>query len=209
MSLPPATTFSTRTPPPLSTRVSAGRLAPSAWEDVTVLVAVSGGADSIATVRAIQSLKTGGTGRIVVGHFNHRLRGEESDADEQFVTRLCGQIGLDCHVGRAKPGRVRSCGCPKRTPHAPREVIRHAERDEYRNSEATARTARYAFLQETAERFGARYVVTGHTADDQAETVSARLVRGTGIAGLAGMARVRPLGPAGNADPPAARLPPP
>ena len=62
--------------------------------------------------------------------------------------------------------------------------------------EAVARRARYAFLRQTAERLGARYVVTAHTADDQVETILHRIVRGTGIAGLSGMARVRPLGEA-------------
>jgi len=162
---------------------------PPAWQDVTVLVAVSGGADSVAGVRAIQSLKGDGAGRLVAAHFNHHLRGEESEADEQFVTQLCRQIGLDCRVGH----------------HVPDKGIRHRERGENGcensitssgRSEAAARRVRYAFLQETAERLGARYVVTAHTADDQAETILHRIIRGTGIAGLAGMARVRSLGPA-------------
>jgi tRNA(Ile)-lysidine synthase len=62
--------------------------------------------------------------------------------------------------------------------------------------EAAARAARYSFFQEAAPRLGARYVVTGHTADDQAETVLFNLLRGTGLSGLAGIPRVRSLGPA-------------
>src|SRR5436305_576824 len=58
------------------------------WRDVTVLVAVSGGADSVALMRGLQSLGGSGEGRLVLAHFNHRLRGAESDADEAFVRQL-------------------------------------------------------------------------------------------------------------------------
>lgn len=143
------------------------------------MVAVSGGADSVALLRAMVALRPSHAnlpGRLVAAHFNHHLRGESSDADEAWVTGLCRALGLDCEVGHAvlrdrlSPGR----NCP----------------------EAAARDARYTFLRRAAELRGARYVVTAHTADDQAETILHRILRGTGLAGLAGMARARPLGPA-------------
>ena len=149
---------------------------PAAWHDVSVLVAVSGGPDSVALLRVLRTLKTEGDGRLLAAHFNHRLRDEESDADEAFVSDFCGGIDVPCEVGRAAPGQLAA-----------------AAQD---GLEAAARQARYQFLQETAARLGARYVLTAHTADDQAETILHRILRGTGIAGLAGMQRVRPLGPA-------------
>ena len=145
------------------------------WHDVTVLVAVSGGADSVALLRGLAAVRLAGPGRLVGAHFNHHLRGAESDADEQFVVELCRSIGLACEVGRADAS------------------LAAATSD---GLEAAARAARYAFLQSAAERLGARYVVTAHTADDQAETILHRIVRGTGLAGLAGMPRSRSLGPA-------------
>ena len=149
---------------------------PVQWHDVTVLVAVSGGADSVALLRGLAAVRLAGPGRLVGAHFNHRLRGADSDADERFVVELCRSLGLACEVGR---GDV---------------TARAAATSD--GLEAAARTARYAFLQTAAERLGARYVVTAHTADDQAETILHRIVRGTGLAGLAGMPRSRPLGPA-------------
>jgi len=148
---------------------------PHAWRDVTVLVAVSGGADSVALLRALARLKSGGAGRLLAGHFNHALRGAESDADERFVVDLCGQLGIACQVGRAPESGLETRGD---------------------GPEAAAREARYRFLQSAAEQAGARYVVTAHTADDQAETILQRVVRGTGVAGLAGIPRARALGPA-------------
>jgi len=149
---------------------------PEGWRDLTVLVAISGGADSVALLRGLAEIRLAGPGRLVGAHFNHRLRGAESDADEQFVVELCRGLGLSCEVGRADAGRLSATGAD--------------------GLEAAAREARYAFLQAAAERLGARYVVTAHTADDQAETILHRIVRGTGLAGLAGMPRYRPLGPA-------------
>jgi len=143
------------------------------WRDVTVLVAVSGGADSVALLRALAELASNHPGSLVVGHFNHRLRGAESDHDEAFVVELAGQLGIACEVGRAEPSAPSGDGI-----------------------EADARRQRYDFLQATAERLGARYVATAHTADDQAETILHRIVRGTGLSGLAGIRRARPLGPA-------------
>lgn len=144
------------------------------WAEVTALIAVSGGADSVALLRAMKGLATEGKGRIVVAHFNHRLRGRESDDDQAFVETLCRQLGVRCEVGVADSGLADRCGGE--------------------GLEAVARQARYGFLEQTAATLGARYVATAHTADDQIETILHRILRGTGIGGLSGMARTRLLG---------------
>jgi tRNA(Ile)-lysidine synthase len=164
---------------PLETRLAAS-WPPSEWQDMTVLLAVSGGPDSVALLRAMAALKSGAAGghpgRLRVAHVNHQLRPGESDADEALVRDLCGKLGLACEVGRVPVDATASRGG--------------------QGLEAIARRARYAFLQEAASASGARFVVTAHTADDQAETILHRVLRGTGIRGLGGMARARPLGPA-------------
>ncbi len=148
---------------------------PADWRDLTVVAAVSGGADSVALLRGLAALKTAGSGRLIVAHFNHRLRPEAND-EARFVGQLAGQLGLVCELGEADTAA---------TARASGDGI-----------EAAARAERYRFLQCKAEQLGARYVVTAHTADDQAETILHRLLRGTGIAGLSGMRRARPLGEA-------------
>ncbi|MBN2216792.1 MAG: tRNA lysidine(34) synthetase TilS, partial [Pirellulales bacterium] len=149
---------------------------PEQWHDLTVLVAVSGGSDSVALLRAMAALKTDGSGRLMAAHFNHATRGHESDEDEAFVVGLCRRLDVPCLVGRAAEDAASNSGG---------EGI-----------EAALREARYEFLRHSAAQAGARYLVTGHTADDQAETILHRILRGTGIGGLAGMARIRPLGEA-------------
>ncbi len=146
---------------------------PGDWTGVTVLVAVSGGPDSVALLRGLNRLSKdqGAPGRLVVAHFNHRLR-PDADTDEAFVRELAGRRGLTCEAARAEP----------------------ADLDLREGLEAASREARYRFLKETAERLGARYVATGHTADDQVETILHHILRGAGLAGLAGMPRARPLG---------------
>ncbi len=138
-----------------------------------VLVAVSGGPDSVALLRAMVRLSPAGGRHLAVAHFNHGWRGEASDADERFVVELAGALNVVCHVGRQT-----TAASP-----APDGL------------EAAARDARYAFLRETAESLGIRYVATGHTADDQAETILHHILRGTSILGLAGMSRIRLLSP--------------
>ena len=144
---------------------------PGLWCDTTVLVAVSGGADSVALLLALWGVSAQGSGKLMVAHFNHRLRGADSDADEQFVDSLGRRLGLTVEMGRA------------RQPITPGGD----------GIEAGARDQRYQFLREVADRAGARYVVTAHTANDQAETLLHRIVRGTGVAGLAGIPFTRTL----------------
>src|SRR4030042_4743747 len=79
---------------------------PEEWHDVTVLLAISGGADSVALLRAMRALKAEGEGRLVAGHFNHRLRAEQSEADEAFVVDLCRRLGLPCEGHRAPSGQL-------------------------------------------------------------------------------------------------------
>lgn len=146
---------------------------PRRWRSVTVLLAVSGGADSVALLRAMHVLAD--PRRLVVAHFQHGLR-RAAERDAAFVRRLCDELGLPCEIGR---------------PDA--ELAKQTAGE---GLEAAARRARYDFLQAAAERYGARYVAVAHTADDQAETILHRVARGTGLAGLAGMPRARRLGPA-------------
>jgi tRNA(Ile)-lysidine synthase len=134
-------------------------------------VAVSGGSDSVALLRLLIELAEPLGIHLVVLHFNHQLRGADSDADEQFVLRLAAAHGLECRTGR-------------------KDVAAMA-RTEKRNVEDAARRLRYAFLSELADALRLSRVAVAHTADDQAETVLARVLRGTGPAGLSAIYPVR------------------
>ncbi|MBI4468423.1 MAG: tRNA lysidine(34) synthetase TilS [Acidobacteria bacterium] len=133
---------------------------------MSVLVAVSGGRDSVVLARVLSRLaatRLSGC-RLAIAHFNHRARGQASDADEAFVESLAVELGLPFHRGRL-------------------DVVGVARR-ERRNFEEVAREARYRFLRECAASIGAARIATGHTLSDQAETVLMRLIRGAGMDGL-------------------------
>jgi tRNA(Ile)-lysidine synthase len=136
-----------------------------------ILVAVSGGPDSVALLRGLREVRPALS--LVAAHLNHRLRGEESDADAAFVQELCGTLGVKCCCDHCD--------------------VRARADEEGNNLEATARGIRYDWLHKVAREQGLRWVATGHTADDQAETVLHRLLRGTGLRGLRGIAARRPL----------------
>ena len=86
---------------PFETRLAAS-WPPGDWKDLTVLVAVSGGGDSVALLRGLAALKPSGEGRLIAAHVNHELRGADSDADQAFVQELCRQLRLACEVSTAK-----------------------------------------------------------------------------------------------------------
>jgi tRNA(Ile)-lysidine synthase len=142
------------------------------------VVAVSGGPDSVALLRALFSLRRGSP--LVLAHLNHELRGAESDGDEAFVRALHATLSAGDSAGlllRCERINVAARAAAERT-----------------NLESTARQVRYQWLAAVALEVGASWVATGHTADDQAETVLHRLLRGTGLKGLAGIPPRRDLG---------------
>lgn len=126
------------------------------------LVMVSGGPDSVALLRTL--LEMGAD--LAVLHVDHGLRGEESRADAEFVSGLCGRLGVRCEV-------------------------RHIGLKEGPNLQERAREERLRLARETAGRLGMDAIATGHTADDVAETVLLNLARGAGLRGLAGIPPVR------------------
>lgn len=133
----------------------------------SVVVAVSGGADSVALLDVLVHL-TDLRLRLMVAHLNHALRGRESDEDEAFVHSLAARYGLPVV---SKTVDVKALGQRERL-----------------SLEDAGRRARYAFFDEVAARNGARCIALGHHGDDQAETVLMRLLRGSGTAGLCAIA---------------------
>ncbi|MEX1039440.1 MAG: tRNA lysidine(34) synthetase TilS [Pirellulaceae bacterium] len=145
-------------------------------------MAVSGGADSVALAHGLVALRTQlpsretVRGELILAHFNHRLRQQESDEDQRFVQGLAERLGCQAQIE----------GAPSGWQNQSREGL---------GTEGAARMLRYAFLQRVATSVSARYVVTAHHRDDQVETVLLRLFRGTGVGGLAGMSASRELSP--------------
>ncbi|MGH9678886.1 MAG: tRNA lysidine(34) synthetase TilS, partial [Candidatus Acidiferrales bacterium] len=128
---------------------------------------VSGGADSTALLLLLAELRAKLGISIFVLHFNHRLRGAEADEDERIVAEMAAEFRLEFVSGGA-------------------DVAREARRNRW-NLEDAGRRLRYQFFESVAASRELRSVAVAHTAEDQAETVLAHLMRGTGLAGLAGI----------------------
>ncbi len=131
-------------------------------------IAVSGGADSVALLRALLELRNELGVVLSIAHFNHRIRGAEADTDEQFTKDLAEQFGLEFHSGSA-------------------DVPQYAQEHKL-SLETAARDLRYEWFVSLVQQGKVVKIATAHNLDDQAETVLMRVVRGAGTRGLAGIA---------------------
>ncbi|TWU59817.1 tRNA(Ile)-lysidine synthase [Rubripirellula tenax] len=148
---------------------------PPRWTGVGVVVGCSGGADSVGLLCGLNRIAEqypNERGFLVAAHFNHGLRGEASDGDEQSVRELAESLSVRFASRRATD---------QDSDEAPK------------SDEASLRSARTQFLIETAKSYGCRYIAVAHSADDNVETVLHNLMRGTGPAGLAGIAAHRSI----------------
>ncbi len=136
-------------------------------KDGLILCAVSGGADSMYLLCCLREMGF----PVAAAHFNHGLRGEESDRDEAFVRSFCGENDIPFLSEKG-------------------DVPAFAAREKLGREEA-ARALRYAFLERAADALGAAVIATAHTADDNAETMLLHLARGSGLKGLGGIPPVR------------------
>lgn len=136
-----------------------------------VIVAVSGGPDSVALLNVLHTLASEYRISLHVAHFNHQLRGLEAEQDARFVEDLARGMGLPVTVGKG-------------------DVAAYSERQALSIEEA-GRVLRYDFLRSVAREIGADAIALGHNCDDQAETILMRILRGAGRAGLAGIPPVR------------------
>ena len=132
-----------------------------------VVVAVSGGADSVCLLLTLVNLKEKTDITPVVCHINHGIRGEEADRDQQFVIDFAKKLGVECHSFK--------------------EDIPKYARENHIGEEEAGRKIRYQRFSELCEKVGARKVAVAHNSDDKAETVVFNLVRGSSLAGLAGI----------------------
>ena len=140
-------------------------------ETGTVLCCVSGGADSMCLLDALLHIAPARGFTVAAAHFNHRLRGAESDRDEMFTRDYCTARGVPFYS---------ACG----------DVNAYA-REHGLGIEEAARDCRYAFFHKTAQTINACRIATAHTADDNAETMLMNFTRGAGTLGLCGIPPVR------------------
>jgi tRNA(Ile)-lysidine synthase len=145
------------------------------FDDETVIVAVSGGADSVSLLLALHELTHAKKIRLkfIVGHFNHNLRGADSEKDADFVRDLSKKLEIEYEVGLQNP--------------------ESKIQNQKGNLEQLARIARYEFLNRIAEKHQAYGVLMAHTLNDQAETFLLNLIRGSGRSGLSAMKTNRKL----------------
>jgi tRNA(Ile)-lysidine synthase len=140
-------------------------------EQSKIIVAVSGGVDSTVLLDLLKQERDALGLSLIVAHFNHQLRGSESDADEQFVMHRTKQYGLEVYIDRANTA----------------EYARHA----HLGLQEAARNLRYDFFSKLLESSGYDLVATAHNADDNTETILLNLFRGAGVQGLAGIPVLR------------------
>lgn len=136
-------------------------------EDASLIVAVSGGQDSLTLLYSMNRLKAELGLRLHGAHLNHKLRGNASDDDARFVKQTFDELEIDCTIDSTDVYSLRQ--------------------EHGLSLEEAAREARYSFLTEVASSENAKAIVLGHTADDQVETVLMNIIRGTGLTGLSGM----------------------
>ena len=151
---------------PLLSSLSAA-LAACDMRGKTLLVAVSGGGDSLALLYALQRLRPDFDLQLYGAHLNHNLRGNASDADAAFVQDTFRQLNIPCDIHSADVAAYR--------------------REHSLSLEDAARRLRYRFLADAAARHNAHAVAVAHTADDQSETLLMHIIRGSGLTGLRGM----------------------
>lgn len=157
-----------------STRVFLSAPEPQDLSGTRILIALSGGIDSSALLLALAETRDYHGLELHAAHFNHQLRGAESQADLAHCERLCGELDIHLLTGiDSKPPKPR--GNPV--------------------SEDALRRRRYNFLEESARAIDAHFVLTGHNLDDQAETILFRLLRGTALSGMRGIQPFRQLAP--------------
>ncbi|MFH1797923.1 MAG: tRNA lysidine(34) synthetase TilS [Candidatus Omnitrophota bacterium] len=135
-----------------------------------IIAAVSGGADSVCLLKALVDMKRTFDLQVIVANMDHGLRGKESERDSEFVRKLAVDFGLKYEHKKVKVKISKKAGI---------------------SWEEAARLKRYEFLKQAARRNRCNVIATGHTIDDQAETVLMRLIFGTSLAGLAGVFPVR------------------
>lgn len=137
-----------------------------------LVVAVSGGPDSVCLLQLLSSLKDELKLTLHVAHLDHHLRGEESQADAEYVRRLAGSLHIPVTIGHAD--------------------VKAFQKTNKMTLEEAAREVRYSFLADVCEKIGTHYIVTGHTQNDNVETILLHIVRGSGTRGLVGL---KPLTP--------------